>query len=204
MARTIIFDFWGTLVENGIHSPINQVKEILGLRMRFSEYVVRMENAMMTKPYPSLQEAFEAVCSEFGVRYNEELVGMWNKSWMLAKPYNDTIRVLEELKQNHTLILVSNTDAVSINNVLDKFELRPYFSEIHLSCEMGMIKTDPGFMAKVLDGKHKNDCVFVGDSVLSDMKAAEQAGIRSILIDRRRMREYPEKIASLSELGGKL
>ena len=29
MTKAIIFDLWGTLVENGVHSPIKQVKNIL-------------------------------------------------------------------------------------------------------------------------------------------------------------------------------
>ena len=47
MVKAIIFDFWGTLVENGVWSPIKQVKQILDIDVPFSEYVVRMEKAMI-------------------------------------------------------------------------------------------------------------------------------------------------------------
>ena len=88
MIKAIIFDFWGTLVENGVRSPTKQVQEILQIRVPFSEYVTRMENAMMTRQFSSLRDAFENLCVEFKIHPEsqqiEELVGMWNKSWMLA------------------------------------------------------------------------------------------------------------------------
>src|SRR3989344_5406856 len=149
MVKAIIFDFWGTLVENGVWSPIKQVQQILNINMPFSEYVGRMEQAMMTQKFDSLREAFEAVCEEFKVECNEEkmeaLIGMWNKSWMLAKPYEEVQEELRKLKEEYKLILVSNPDNFSINQVLDKFQLREYFDYVFLSYEAGLLKTDPKF-----------------------------------------------------------
>ena len=51
--------------------------------------------------------------------------------------------------------------------------------------------------------KHKlkpEDVVMVGDSLQSDMKPAEEAGIRGILKDQRGRREYKEKIRYLSQI----
>ena len=201
MVNAIIFDFWGTLVENGVWSPIKQVRNILGVRLPFSEYVVRMEKAMMTNKFPSLTEAFEAVAKEFDIplsgRQKEELIGMWNKSWMLAKPYQETVNVLEQLKEEYRLILVSNTDCFSLPKVLDKFGLEKYFDKVFLSCEIGSIKTDEEFLSKVLtdSGLDVKDCVFVGDSILSDMKAAEKCAMKAVLIDNSdQLRASPPKI----------
>ena len=69
MVKAILFDFWGTLVENGVHSPIKQVKNILNIRLPFSEYVIRMEKAMMTQEFSSLKDAFIAVGKEFNIEY---------------------------------------------------------------------------------------------------------------------------------------
>src|SRR3989344_2881891 len=117
MVKAIIFDFWGTLVENGVWSPIKQVQQILNLDLSFSDYVSRMELAMMTKKFDSLKEAFQAVCEEFAVSCTEEkmeqLIGTWNKSWMLAKPYEEVQEELDNLKKEYKLILVSNTDNLS-------------------------------------------------------------------------------------------
>ncbi len=204
--KVILFDFWGTLVQNGVWSPIKQVKNILQIDLPFSDYVVRMERAMMTKPFASLREAFEAVCEEFEINapedVMEELIGMWNKSWMLAKPFYETVEVLQALKEKYTVVLVSNTDCISVKRVLEKFELEQHFHQMFLSCEVGMIKTDEAFLEHVLKeiGVEKEDCLLVGDSLQSDVKAAENAGIKAMLVDRRGTREYSQKIKSLWEL----
>lgn len=206
MIKAIIFDFWGTLVENGVWSPIKQVQQILHINLPFSEYVGRMEQAMMTRKFNSLKEAFEAVCEEFNVSCTEEkmeqLIGMWNKSWMLAQPYEEVQEELKNLKKEYKLILVSNTDNFSINQVLDKFHLREAFDHIFLSCEVGLIKTDAKFLKMVLKEAElvAEDCVFVGDSILSDMEAAKEAGIKSILIDRKQRQHFHQKIRNLKEL----
>ena len=206
MVKAIIFDFWGTLVENGVWSPIKQVQQILGIDLPFSEYVGRMEQAMMTRKFDSLKEAFQTVCEEFNVSCTEEkmeqLIGMWNKSWMLAKPYEEVQEELKDLKKGYKLILVSNTDNFSINQVLDKFQLRELFDHVFLSYEVGLLKTDKKFLKKLLKetGLAAEDCVLVGDSILSDMEAAKGAEIKGVLIDRKQRQQFPLKIRNLKEL----
>ncbi len=206
MVKAILLDFWGTLVENGVWSPIKQVQQILQIDLPFSEYVVRMEKAMMTQKFDSLKEAFESVCREFAIscpeQKMEQLIGLWNKSWMLAKPYEEVKEELEKLKKKNKLILVSNTDCFSINQVLDKFQLRDYFDRIYFSFDLGMIKTDENFLKTVLQkAKLKpEDCVMVGDSIVSDMEAAKTAGIKAILLDRKDGQHFLPKIRNLKEL----
>jgi HAD superfamily hydrolase (TIGR01549 family) len=206
MVKVILFDFWGTLVENGVWSPIKQVKNILGIKIPFSKYVTRMESAMMTQPFSSLKEAFEAVCGEFKLlpdeRKIESLIGMWNKSWMLAKPYEEVKEVLTKLKENHKLVLISNGDSIALPKVLEKFELDKYFDEKFFSFEVGLIKTDKKFLELVLNKLEvtADDCLLVGDSIQSDMVAAEKAWIKAVLVDRRNTRNYRNKIKNLREI----
>lgn len=207
MTKVILFDFWGTLVENGVWSPIKQVRNILGIKLPFSEYVIRMEKAMMTKRHSTLREAFEAVCEEFSIPVDdykiEKLVGLWNKSWMLAHPYDEAKEVLEKLKNNgYKLVLVSNTDPFSIENVLDKFALKEFFDQTFLSYEVGQIKSDPEFLRQILKKLHveKENCVMVGDSIQSDIIPAKRQDIKAILVDRRNTRDYHPKIKNLQEL----
>ena len=67
MVKAILFDFWGTLVEQGVWSPVKQVKNILQIDLSFSEYITRMESAFMTQTFSSLKEAFENICHEFNL-----------------------------------------------------------------------------------------------------------------------------------------
>ncbi len=206
MVKVILFDFWGTLVENGVWSPTKQVKNILQIDLPFSDYVTRMERAMMTSKFFELKDAFLAIGSEFkvnvGPRQMDLLIGMWNKSWMLAQPYKEVKEVLEKLKQNYTLVLVSNTDCFSEKRVLDKFGLLKYFDRAFFSHEMGLLKTDKRFFDQVLFDLNipAEDCLMVGDSLQSDVLAAKQAEINAVLVDRKNVRDFSPKISSLTEL----
>ena len=40
MVKAIFFDFWGTVVENGVFpSPVKQARFLLGLEIEFSDYI---------------------------------------------------------------------------------------------------------------------------------------------------------------------
>lgn len=206
MVKVLLFDFWGTLVEQGVHSPIKQVRNLLQINLPFSEYVVRMERAMMTREFSGLREAFQSVCTEFQIQcpeeIMEELVGMWNKSWMLAHPYPDVEKTLAHLQQNYALALVSNTDSISVRKVLEKYNLQHYFKQCFFSFEMGLLKTDPDFFPKVLKQLQVEmaECAMIGDSLQSDILPAKQAGMNAILVDRKGTRSNEVSIRTLNQL----
>ncbi|MFH1315979.1 MAG: HAD family hydrolase [Candidatus Woesearchaeota archaeon] len=210
MVKLIIFDTWGTLIANGIYSPVKQVKFMLDIKDNFPEYIKRFEHVFMTKEYKSLEEGFKAVLKEFGIKQDKEiiekLIGAWNKNTLLARPFRETIQVLEDLKKDYKLALISNTDSFSVPQVIEKFGIEKLFDYVYLSCKEGKLKTETESFQKILkklkvDSK---DAVMIGDSIESDIKGAELAGIRAILLDRRGRRDYIEKIMDLSELREKL
>ncbi|MGM5487706.1 MAG: HAD family hydrolase [Nanobdellota archaeon] len=206
--KAVLFDFWGTIIENGIFpSPVKQAKFILRIDMPFSDYIERFEKSFMTRKADNLTEAFRNVCDEFDVRPPEhvidKLVGMWNKNTLLAKPFEDTFETIKGLREKGVKIgLVSNTDPFSITQLISKFELDELFDGIVLSYEAGMLKSNPEMFDKALAklGVAKEDAVMVGDSIESDMKGAENAGIKAYLIDRKDKRDYESKITGLKEL----
>ena len=206
MAKVILLDFWGTIVENGVWSPVKQIKNILNIKIPFQDYIVRMEKAMMSTCFENLRLSFENVCKEFKIPIEnekiEKSIGLWNKSWMLAEPYSDVNESLQKIKDKYKLILVSNSDKSSVRNVLDKYDLNKYFDKIYLSCELGIIKSDPDFFKLILE-KEKikpEDCITIGDGIQSDIIPAKRNNIRSILIDRKNAREFHPKVKDLKEL----
>lgn len=208
MVKAILFDFWGTLVENGTYpSPVRQVKYMLNLRnLPFPLYIIQLERSFMTKRFDDLYKAFEIVCQEFKIKPTQELldklVGMWNKNKLLAKPYPDTIPALEKLKKKYKIILISNTDCFSVDSVMEKYDMKKLFDAIVLSYDVGMLKTNPEMFEKALKKVKvkKGDAIMVGDSIESDISGAENAGIKAILIDRNNKREYENKITNLKEI----
>ena len=204
----ILCDFWGTVAQIGVYSPVKKIKQILGLNdIDFLEYVNRMQTVLLTKNYPSMREGFEAVAAEFEVEVSDaqldELVGMWNKSWLMARPLPFIKENLSKLSSDYKFVLVANTDAKSVSNCLEKFGWTDLFSEVFYSCDMGLIKTDPEFLKKVMESLDTtaSECVFLGDGVNSDMIPALAAGMKGILIDRRDRQEFGLKIRRIEELG---
>ena len=208
MVKAILFDFWGTLVENGTYSPLRQTYNILRVRMKFSEFVIKTESVLMTKPYADQASAFTEVCKAFNLEPRpfiiDKLIGVWNKNKLLAKLYPDTIPVLAELKkEKYKLAIVSNCPNNSVTPVIEKFGLDKYFDAVLLSWETGHLKTDKELFElamKKLKVKKKEDVLMVGDSIPTDIEGAKNAGINAILIDRKGAREWPEKIKDLTEL----
>jgi HAD superfamily hydrolase (TIGR01549 family) len=206
MKKVLLFDLWGTLIETGIPSPTKQVQHTLRVNIPFSSYINVMEKAMMTKKFENLHDAFIAIAQEFKIHPRQEmlehLIGLWNKSWMLAQPYQDTEEMLAQFQKKYSLVLVSNTDCFSAPKVLEKYNLNKYFEKIFFSYELGLIKTDEQFMKTVLKQLDTdiNNCVFIGDSLQSDMAVAQRIGMKHILMDLRNGREFHPKITSLREL----
>lgn len=204
--KAIIFDLQGTLIENGVFpSPTKQVRFILQIRKDFHEYVPLFESTFMTTTHTSLAEGFKSVAEAFNVKITpeltERLIGMWNKNKLLSKPFQETIPVLEDLKKDYILVLVANIDCFT-KDIITKFNLQNYFNHIYLSCDTGMLKSNPEFFKNVLKDLElkPEEVVMIGDSKESDMKPSSKNGIRAILLDRMNRQEYPEKIHSLSEL----
>jgi putative hydrolase of the HAD superfamily len=207
MTKLIIFDFWGTLIENGVKpSPSKQVKYYLRLRIPFSQFITTFEESFMTKEHESLRAGFEGVADAFNKKIPdfvyEKLVGMWNKFSILSHPYDDIVPALEDLRQDYKLVILSNTDNFSLKQVIDKYDLEKYFDKIYQSCETGLLKHNPASYEQILRDFDVSleDCLMVGDSPQSDIASAKQAGIPAILIDRRGWSEDVDSISSLAEL----
>ena len=207
MVKAILFDFWGTLAENGTYSPLRQTYNILRVRMKFSEFVIKTEHVLMRKPYEDQATAFTEVCKALNVDPKpfiiDKLIGVWNKNKLLAKLYPETIKILEELKkEGYKLAIVSNCPNNSVEPVIEKLDLGKYFDAVALSWKTGHLKTDKELFDGVLKKLKvkKADALMVGDSMPTDMEGAKNAGIKSVLVDRRDSRDYPDKIHDLTEL----
>ncbi len=204
--KAILFDLQGTVLENGVFpSPIKQVRQLLHVRMPFSDFVMRFERVFMTQSFSTLRDAFIAVCHEFEIQPKEyiieKLVGVWNTNKLMSKLYPDSLDGLQELRKDYKVVIFANIDCFT-KEVVEKFNLQNYADSIVLSCYTGFTKSDDEFFMTPLEllGVDKKDAILVGDSLESDITAAARIGIASVLIDRQGRREFDRKIASLVEV----
>ncbi len=205
MVKVILFDLWGTIIENGVFpSPVRQIKRILRINLDFSDYIVKFEEVFMLREFDNLTEAFKEICNEFELTppdfVVDKCVGLWNKNAILAKPFEESLEVLSTLKEKYKLVLLSNTDQFSADQVIKKFDLEKYFDKIVLSYKHGKLKTNPETFKDIANdmGVDVTDMVMIGDSLESDMKPAEEAGAKAVLVDRRDRREHDPKVLTLS------
>jgi len=208
MTKAIIFDLWGTVVETGVvPSPSRQVKYFLRVQQAFPDFIVAFEHSFMTTKFESLQLAFEQVVKDFNLRIPdfvyEKLVGTWNKNAILSKMFPDVEEVLKELKKRgYKLYLIANTDQFSFEQVNAKFKLDELFDKVYPSYETGFLKANPESYKKILADNNlsEDETIMVGDSVDSDIRSAEKAGIKGILVDRKDSRDSEDKITTLAQL----
>jgi putative hydrolase of the HAD superfamily len=102
--------------------------------------------------------------------------------------YEDTFHVLNEIKENYQLLLLTNGSPHLQNTKLDKTpELVPYFKEIIISGDIGKGKPDPGMFLHALErlNLHKDEVIMVGDNLNTDILGASRMGIKTIWINRR-------------------
>jgi putative hydrolase of the HAD superfamily len=99
--------------------------------------------------------------------------------------------------------MVSNFDSW-LHGVLDETGLRQYLDVVVVSADVGLTKPEPAIFRLACQrlGHDPDRCVYVGDSVLSDVRGAAGAGLRPVLLDRAgRFPDYQDaKISTLDEL----
>ena len=205
--KALIFDFWGTLVENGVSSPLFSTYKILRVPMPFSPFVIQFEETFFTRKFNDQTEGFVSVCDTFNVRplpiVIDKLIGIWNKNKLLAKPYEDTIAGSKALREKgFKLALVSNAPMNSVEPVLEKFEMNDLFDVVHISSNTGILKQNPEIfdhLSKEL-GVTKDEMLMIGDSMETDIAGAEAAGVAAVLMDRRNTRKYERRADNLEGL----
>lgn len=206
MVKGVLFDFWGTLVENGTYSPLKQSFGILRLRMPFGQFAEQFERVLMTKHYEDQAAAFTEVCKAFNVNpfpiVIEKLIGVWNKNRLLAKVYPETIDTLKALKDKKIkLVVVSNAPHGNVEEAIEKFGMKDLFDGVFVSHAEGKLKTEGLFDIAMKKMKlKKDDVIIVGDSLETDIAGAEKSGVKGYLIDRRNKREFERKITSLKDV----
>ena len=89
--------------------------------------------------------------------------------------------ILQELKQNYPLVLVSNFYG-NINEVLTEFGLNGFFDTIIESAVVGIRKPDPRIFSLGVEALGTEACkiVVIGDSFRKDIEPAIKAGCKTI------------------------
>jgi putative hydrolase of the HAD superfamily len=107
--------------------------------------------------------------------------------------YEDTFRVLNEVKENFQLLLLTNGSPHLQNTKLDNTpELVPYFEEIIISGDIGKGKPDSAMFLHALERLRlqKDEVIMVGDNLNTDILGASNLGITTVWINRRQQKPH--------------
>lgn len=136
-----------------------------------------------------------------GDRHSEVRAAMLDA--LVFRPFDDAVPALGELRRRGvTVVAASNWDC-SLEEAVDRAGLAELLDGAVSSAVAGAAKPDPAVFeaALRLAGCEPHEALFVGDSLENDVRGAEAAGIRAVLIARHGEPEPGvEAIRSLREL----
>jgi putative hydrolase of the HAD superfamily len=136
-----------------------------------------------------------------------EIDEAWNA--MLLDTYEERFRIIEGLRKQFRIYLLSNTNSIHIDFVRDylnkHFSLERWdnlFDKQYLSYEIGLRKPNKNIYEYVLNDiqKQPQECLFIDDS-FANIKGAESAGIQTLLalipLDQEMLSNIKQIVSSL-------
>ena len=89
--------------------------------------------------------------------------------------------MLERLRRNYRLLLLSNTDSIHFHWVKEKYPILRHFDDFLLSFELGLRKPEPAIYREAISrARSEPGEVFFTDDRLDNVEGALQAGIDAV------------------------
>jgi putative hydrolase of the HAD superfamily len=146
----------------------------------------------------------ELTARELGIEAPTEVLTRVAERRISFNPYSDSEAVLRRLRgMGLKLYVVSNWD-VQLLKVLKDLVWMRYFDGVVASAVLGVEKPDRKIFEEALriSGVSRDRAVHVGNDPITDIKGAAEAGIDTVLVDRRGNIEAPEATFVIPELSG--
>lgn len=143
--------------------------------------------------------------AKLGVELGERFVEERKKHPFI---YEDTYEVLDQLKGNYKLVLLTN-GAPSLQNLKLEItpEIAPYFDRIFISGDFGRGKPDASIFEHVLKelAITADEAIMVGDNLMTDILGSSRVNMRSVWLNRENKARIAEvqpsyEVTSLTEL----
>ena len=180
---TIIFDLGGVLIDwdpRYVYRTIFDSEEKIDW---FFETICTSDWNEMQDEGRSLQEATEELVKQHP-EYEQEIrafYGRWEE--MLGGVIQETVDILQELKQNKDLKLyaLTNWSAETFPIALERFEFLKWFDGIVVSGVEKTRKPFPEFYHRLIDryGINPSESIFIDDN-LRNVQVAETLGVKGI------------------------
>lgn len=209
MIKAIIFDCWDTLFghQSKKPHPFSIFTGRIGKSLQDYDFLKIFEKHFMLEQHCKLEDQIKELLDELEIKHTKKLIDelkeILEEALRSQKSFPEALKVLNELKKNYKLGLISNTFYQSFEGLEEKFKMQEIFDVILKSYETKILKPNPKiFEIMIKELKiSKDEVLMVGDSLKDDVQAAEDFGIKGILIDRKgKHPEYRNRITTLEQI----
>lgn len=213
MITTILFDFFGTLVDYRQGASGDGFRASFGL---FRSLGGRLEYVPFLEAWEANAESFEREADRTHVEYPMELlVGEFLRSegisdahapsfietfireWNQGVTFDEaSVATVRQLSGSYALGVVTNTHLPSlVPGHLRRMGLLDVMSTIVTSVEVGRRKPHPLIFEAALErlGAAPGETLFVGDSIEADFRGATKAGLHALVVGSAGGRHLPDK-----------
>jgi len=124
-----------------------------------------------------------------------------------VKPFPEVISVLEELRQDYTLVVTTNATTEFADIELEASGIKGFFTRIFSSTsDFGQVKKTPDSYMKICQSLNikPEEMAHVGDHRYFDYVTPRDLGIRAFFLDRRGVEKGNSIIRNLKEFSQKL
>ena len=185
MIKAILFDFGGVIYQH----PKEVIPEVLAriygqpVDITIKEYGKYKDDYFTGKL--STTELIKSLSTTFNsTKSTQEVQELWLKHYSeLAKPNNEVLEIIQNLRKKYKVYLFSNTTEMS-NMHNSKTGLYDYFDGLFLSYRMKMKKPKEEIYEKVISEIEfePQECIFIDDEP-KNLEPAKNMGMRTILFD---------------------
>lgn len=174
MIKALIFDFAGVIGTDGYWVWLREyVKDIENKREFFQKLSEKADKGLIT------EQAFISSISNVSGRPSNTV---WPEIFQRILINHQLIHVIQKLKKNYKIGLLSNFVYEWLDHLLIHHNLYQYFNEVIISAKQRMIKPEPEIFHEMLKrlGVKPAETIFIDDRQIH-VDAANKLGIKSLL-----------------------
>lgn len=165
------------------------------LNLKYNKLVFDSFSAIDERLWKEQKAELLSVADVLNIRFKElsETLGMDYDSNLAKEHFGNLLgeqfimepgieEVLEKISVDYKIYAASNGVLTMQENRLDLSGLKRYFTDLYVSDDIGSAKPNIGFFTKSMKraGLEPSDILMIGDSLVSDIAGARNAGIDSV------------------------